>query len=133
MKQQHNILIVTQDKTLEEKFSSLPYFSHTYKLNKVSNVAEAIGLVLEKPNNTSPFSFIVLDLKEMLAEGKRFLEEYSPFLSINNSSSRIIFITSPENNKEASILKVLGDFDFVYTPLTEEKLFNALIDSNVVL
>lgn len=70
---------------------------------------------------------IFLDFKELLKEGISFLEAFSTLYIRNKEQVRIIFLTSPSDEKDESTLKVLGDFEFLDKPFSEEAFYNCLI------
>jgi two-component SAPR family response regulator len=125
------LFVSTDDSALIENvelFNSLNVANEVVVMNAIGN-----GIDYIKKYNESHFlhcpELILLNLKNTLSEGIDFLEAYSKLSVINRPHVHIVFLVSPDNQKDITALKVLGDFEFLYKPLTEEKLFNCLTEA----
>jgi two-component SAPR family response regulator len=127
----NSILLISYNASLLSEYTGI---LSDFKVANEIKVLETIENGLEymadygKMHDQHCPELIFLDLENMLEEGIEFLEAFSKLYVYNKESVRIVFLTSPENQKEAAILKALGDFEFIHRPLTEETFFNCLTE-----
>ena len=72
---------------------------------------------------------IFLDINMPVMDGFEFLQAFEGLNLENRERMNINILTSSHNEKDIAMLKVLGKFNFINKPLTEEKLFNCLINA----
>ena len=125
MNQLNCLLLVDDDKItnyLHERLLKKLNIATTIKT--VYNGVEALGYIGEycsiESEKCCP-DLVFLDLNMPIMNGIEFLEEYKQ-MNITKGSTRIIVLSSSDNEADIEKVKNLGVFEYVTKPLTEEKL-----------